>query len=228
MLPEAGCREAVAIAPGHRRTRDTRLGGVTELATTRRSLHGVAELLLAGPQHRAAGRIELRVVDGGFATVVAPDLRVEGAELVTNSVRVPLAGRTYLDVAAAAGLTAGEPEGAYSGGPGVRPGETITFDAAALTTLLHGFADGDRALREFAPDAVPVLWPEHFDVAITLDEVNYGVSPGDGYLGEPYAYVGPFEPREGEFWNAPFGAARPLGDLGGAVTEFFRAGRGQL
>ncbi|WP_328456022.1 hypothetical protein [Amycolatopsis sp. NBC_00438] len=198
---------------------------MTELATTRRSLHGVAELLLAGPQHRAAGRIELRVADGGFATVVAPALRLDGDHLVTNSVRVPLAGRTYLDVAAAAGLTAGEPEGVYSGGPGVRPDETITLDAAALTTLLRGFADGDRALREFAPDATPVLWPEHFDVAITLDEVNYGVSPGDGYLGEPYAYVGPFEPREGGFWNAPFGAARPLTDLDGAITEFFRAGR---
>jgi hypothetical protein len=201
---------------------------VTELATTRRSLHGVAELLLAGPQHRATGRIELRVVEGGFATVVAPALRLEGDELVTNSVRVPLAGRTYLEVATAAGFTAGEPEGVYSGGPGVRLDETITFDAAALQTLLQGFADGDRALREFSPDAVPVLWPEHFDVAITLDEVNYGVSPGDGYLGEPYAYVGPFEPREGEFWNAPFGAARPLSDLGGAVTAFFRAAREHL
>jgi hypothetical protein len=73
-----------------------------------------------------------------------------------------------------------------------------------------------------------VLWPEHFDVAITLDEVNYGASPGDGYLGEPYAYVGPFEPREGEFWNAPFGAARPLRELDGEITAFFRAGRERL
>ncbi|WP_410621052.1 hypothetical protein [Amycolatopsis sp. cmx-8-4] len=201
---------------------------MTELATTRRSLHGVAELLLAGPQHRAAGRIELRVVDGGFATVVAPALRLEGDELVTNSVRVPLAGRTYLDVAASAGFTAGEPEGVYSGGPGVRLDETITLDASALTRVLQGFADGDRALREFAPDATPVLWPEHFDVAITVDEVNYGVSPGDDYLGEPYAYVGPFEPRQGEFWTAPFGAARPLSELDGAITEFFRTGRANL
>jgi len=96
-----------------------------------------------------------------------------------------------------AGLEAGEPAGVYSGGPGVRPEETITFAADALKSLLAAFADGDRALREFAPDVTPVLRPEHFDVAITLDEVNYGVSPGDGYLGEPYAYVGPFEPREG-------------------------------
>jgi hypothetical protein len=72
-----------------------------------------------------------------------------------------------------------------------------------------------------------VLWPEHFDVSITVDEVNYGVSPGDGYLGEPYAYVGPYTPRSGAFWNAPFGAARPLATLGEleAVVEFFTEGR---
>ena len=192
---------------------------------TKRSLHGVAELLLAGPQHRATERIDLRVVEGGFATVAGPTLRVEGDELLTDSARVPLAGRTYVDVAAEAGLEAGEPAGVYSGGPGVRPSETIAFDADALKALLAAFADGDRALREFVPDVTPILWPEHFDVAITLDEVNYGVSPGDGYLGEPYAYVGPFEAREGEFWNAPFGAARPLRDLAGEVTAFFRAGR---
>jgi hypothetical protein len=201
---------------------------MTPLAGTRRSLHGVAELLLAGPQHRATGRIDLRVTEGGFATVDTPALRLEGEELLTGTARVPLAGRTYAEAAAAAGVTAGEPAGVYAGGPGIKPEDTIVFDAEAVKTLLRAFADGDRALREFAPDAVPVLWPEHFDVAITVDEVNYGVSPGDGYLGEPYAYVGPFEPRRGEFWNAPFGAAHPLRDLGGAVAGFFRAGRERL
>jgi hypothetical protein len=195
---------------------------------TRRSLHGVAELLLAGPQHRATGRIDLSVADGGFATAAEPALRVEGDELLAGSARVRLTGRTYADVAAEVGLEAGEPAGVYSGGPGIRPGETIVLAAGPLNLLLRAFADGDRALREFAPDATPVLWPEHFDVAIALDQVNYGVSPGDGHLGEPYAYVGPFEPRRGEFWNAPFGAARPLRDLGGAVAGFFRAGRERL
>lgn len=195
---------------------------------TRRALHGVAELLLAGPQHRETGRIDLRVVEGGFATVAGRELRVEGDELLTGTARVPLSGRTYTEVAAEAGIEAGEPAGVYSGGPGVRPEETITFDADVLKALLQGFADGDRALREFAPDLTPVLWPEHFDVAIALDEVNYGVSPGDGYLDEPYAYVGPFEPREGEFWTAPFGAARPLRELDGAITAFFREGRERL
>ena len=37
-----------------------------------------------------------------------------------------------------------------------------------------------------------VLWPEHFDVGIDANEVNYGVSPGDASCPEPYAYVGPW------------------------------------
>ena len=194
---------------------------------TRRSLHGVAELLLAGPQHRATGRIDLSVVGGGFATVADPPLRVEGDELLTASARLPLTGRTYAEVAAEAGIEGGEPAGVYTGGPGVRPDETITFEPDVLKALLQAFADGDRALREFAPDVTPVLWPEHFDVAITLDEVNYGVSPGDGYLEEPYAYVGPFAPKNGDFWNAPFGAARPMRELTdvAAVVQFFTTGR---
>src|SRR4051812_36257811 len=110
---------------------------------TRRSLHGVAELLLAGPQHRATGRIDLAVTDGGFATAGRPARRVEGAELLTGSGRLRLAGRTYAEVAAEAGIEAGEPAGVYSGGPGVRPDETIVFADGALTALLRAFTDGD-------------------------------------------------------------------------------------
>lgn len=197
------------------------------LETTRRFLHGTAELLLAGPQHRRTGRIDLRVVAGGFATAADPALRVEGAELLTSSGRFPLNGRSYGEVAAAAGLDAGEPAGVYGGGPGVRLDEVLTLDAEAVKVLMGAFAEGDTALREFAPGQPPILWPEHFDVAITLDEVNYGVSPGDRHIAVPYAYVGPFEPRQGDFWNAAFGAARTLAELGdaAAVVRFFRAGR---
>ena len=87
---------------------------------------------------------------------------------------------------------------------------------------------GDEALRAFAPDEEPVLWPEHFDVGITVDEVNYGVSPGDGFHAEPYAYVGPWQvPAADDFWDAPFGAARALDSLGTAeaVQRFFEEGR---
>lgn len=60
-----------------------------------------------------------------------------------------------------------------------------------------------------------------------MGDDNYGLSPGDAFLPVPYAYVGPAGPQEGEFWNAPFGAAVPLTALGSAdgVLAFFRQGR---
>ena len=85
---------------------------------------------------------------------------------------------------------------------------------------------GDLALAALAPDVERVLWPEHFDLGLSLDEVNYGVSAGDTFLEVPYAYVGPWTPGavSGAFWNAPFGAARPLTDLPD-LAAFFAEGR---
>jgi hypothetical protein len=57
-----------------------------------------------------------------------------------------------------------------------------------------------------------------------VGEVTYGVSPGDDSIPQPYAYVGPWTPRTGEFWNTSFGAARPMAELPD-VLEFFRTGR---
>ncbi|MDQ0380626.1 hypothetical protein [Amycolatopsis thermophila] len=197
------------------------------METTRRSLHGVAELLLAGPQFRAGHGIRLRVTPGGFGTTAAPDLRLDGDLLVAGALRIPVAGRRYTDLAAEAGVEAGAPAGLYSGGSGVSPAEEVVLDPEPARLILRAFAEGDEALRAFAPGETPVLWPEHFDVAITVDEVNYGVSPGDAHLPEPYAYVGPHRPRTGPFWTAPFGAARALRELGGTaeIRRFFEEGR---
>lgn len=195
------------------------------VVATRRALHAVAESLIAGPQYRAHGTIRLRAVSGGFAGVAA-EVRVQGADLVHPGGRTPLAG-TLREVGEAAGIDAGPPAGLYRDTAGVGPDEPLAVDPAAAR-LLHGwFATGDAALRAFAPDVEPVLWPEHFDLGIQLDEVNYGVSPGDAGHARPYAYVGPWTPRAGAFWNAPFGALRWAEDLPGAdaVTAFFAAGR---
>jgi hypothetical protein len=75
-----------------------------------------------------------------------------------------------------------------------------------------------------------VLWPEHFDAAIRVDGVNYGVTPGDQHVPLPYAYVGPDEVPDDPFWNAPFGATLSLGPepSADAVLAFFRAGRDRL
>ena len=87
------------------------------------------------------------------------------------------------------------------------------MDPAAAAELADWLARGDQALRALAPDVEPVLWPEHFDLGIQLDEVNYGISPGDAGHPRPYAYVGPWKPRTGPFWNAPFGALRTADEL---------------
>lgn len=72
-----------------------------------------------------------------------------------------------------------------------------------------------------------MLWPEHFDVGIRVDGSNYGVSPGDGYLPEPYAYVGVDSVPSDESWNAPFGRGRPMAEFRDpeAVRDFFATGR---
>lgn len=200
-----------------------------ELAQTRRTLHAVAELVLAGPQYRATGKLRLRIVPGGFATVLGPELRAVGTGVVgAGGVAVPIDGHSARAIAAELGLTAGRPEGAYADGAGVDPDETLTLRPDQADLLMGAFARGHDALTAFAPAETPVLWPEHFDVAIRVDDANFGVSPGDGFIGEPYAYVGIDRLPAGDaFWNAPFGAAVPLTELpdAAAVTAFFADGQ---
>jgi hypothetical protein len=137
----------------------------------------------------------------------------------------------------------GLPDPSYPPASNVSPGHPADVDPDALELLLVAWRSGDEALRRLAaryapadrgdgkPAAapVPVVWPEHLDVAITLDEVNYGVSPGDRENARPYAYVGPHRPRSGPFWNADFGARLSLDALASAqvVLEFFERGRAE-
>ncbi len=194
------------------------------LVRTRRALHGVAELVIAGPQYRTHGTIRLRALPDGFEGVRS-GVRVAGDRLVWDGGRVPLTG-TCRELAAAASLKVGAP-GLYADGSGVDPDEPLELDPAALALLLSWFGIADAALRSFAPDEEPVLWPEHFDIGVAVDEVNYGASPGDAHHGAPYAYVGPWTPRTGDFWNAPFGALRAAAELpdAEALAGFFAAGR---
>jgi hypothetical protein len=201
------------------------------LAATRRSLHGVAELVLAGPQYAACGRIELRATPDGFGTVATPDLRVAGVAVVADGRVVAIDGHTPGSLAAALGVEATSLGAVYRGGPGVSPDEMLKVDFENARILAEAFATGDAALTALAPDATRVLWPEHFDIGITVDEVNYGVSPGDDQLPVPYAYVGPWTvPAADSFWNAPFGAAREMSTLAdpAAVLAFFEEGRDRL
>jgi hypothetical protein len=188
----------------------------------------VAELVLAGPQYRATGRLRLRVVPGGFATAFQPDVRVQGSRVAAVDSMSAISGQSARTLGERLGIAAGKAEGAYPDGSGVGIDEALALDSGHAAAVLEALALGNDALAAFSPAEVPVLWPEHFDVAIRVDDVNYGVSPGDGFIVEPYAYVGVDQiPADDAFWNAPFGAACPLrglDGLGGTVT-FFSEGR---
>src|SRR5918992_5442838 len=84
-------------------------------AHTRRALHGLAELLLAGPQYRRSGTIRLHVVPDGFATIKEPGLRVTADRLLAADRRLPLTG-TYAELGEQAGVDVGPPEGLYPDG----------------------------------------------------------------------------------------------------------------
>lgn len=199
-----------------------------DLVATRRSLHGVAELLLAGPQHARSGTIRLRATPGGFGTVSEPELRVRGDRLLGPGGEAGLDGRTASDLGEAVGVPP-QPPAVYTDGSGVSVAEVLRVDPAAAAFLADVFAVGHEALLAFAPSETPVLWPEHLDIAISVDEVNYGVSPGDAWSEAPYAYVGPWTLPSGRFWDAPFGASRAVDESTTVeqVVSFFREGRDQ-
>jgi hypothetical protein len=196
---------------------------MSDLVATRHSLHALAELVLAGPQHVLTGRIVLTVTADGFSTILEPHLSVSRTELVTrDGRRIPLDGRTIAAVAEDAGIIPHSLDDVYSDGSGLDEHHVLTVDADAATEIFDAFARGDAALAAFAPDEARSLWPEHFDLGITRNEANYGVSPGDGFLDVPYAYVGPWsrDGLSGPFWNAPFGAARPVAEIDDLVRYF--------
>ena len=159
-------------------------------------LHRVAEEVVA-PSRKPDNEIGLEPTAGGFGTPefewegATHRVRVEGTELVRET--DGRQEREALDVDAdAAQFLAGWYE----------------FGQEVLDRL-RGEADANEAPTE------PVLWPEHFDVAIEMGNeaagarATYGFSPGDENHAEPYAYVAPWTAQEaGEFWNARgFGGA---------------------
>jgi hypothetical protein len=197
----------------------------TTMSSTRRALHAVAELLIAGPQYAATGDIRLAARPGGFGGVTAGSGAVVGTDLVTTTGRFPLRGR-LIQLAELAGITPRPLRDVYQGGPEFTIDELVDLNPADAGVLLRAFTDGDAALRRLGPDQERVLWPEHFDIGISQDEINYGVSPGDSSIDLPYAYVGPWQVPSGPFWNQPFGAARPMSEFATPedIVRFFDEG----
>ena len=224
------------------------------LATTRGSLHAVGEHVLGAALYQGRRRIGLRQFTGGFATQNYLHLRdgaaverramVVGTEIIVRD--DDLAGGTIEDRApittlAAAGalvdVVPGMPADMYTPAPLPAVDEELVVDAEAAAFLAELTAIGYAALvilcAHFVHDE-PVevqLWPEHFDLATSFAEVNYGLSPGDADHPWPYFYVGPWSPPPvGGFWNEPFGASLEVQEVPTVdeVLAFFGTGRGSL
>lgn len=212
------------------------------LAVTRGGLHRVAEHVLAAARYAETGRIGLMPSPGGFRTPPSgPDgtfLAVEGADLVADGAagtrRTALT--TIRAAAEFAGVTPGAPAQVYKPATPLNLDEPLMIDPGAARLLAEWYQLGAQAMSRLAaeipgdePGAV-VLWPEHFDVGMTAAAINYGASPGDDQIPDPYLYVGPHggpPPGDPAFWNAPYGAARTFRQIG-TVAEavgFFREGR---
>jgi len=215
------------------------------LAATRDGLHRVAEHILAAALHAETGEIALMPSPGGFRTPpFGRDRRflaVDGAELVAGGAgsgrRVALT--TLRAAAEFAGITPGAPAEVYRPATPLDLDEPLTIDPAAARVLADWYQLGEQALRGFAAEipgdqpTATVLWPEHFDLGITAGAINYGASPGDTHVADPYLYVGPHDgppPGDPAFWNAPFGAVRTIDQIGAAAdaAAFFRDGRARV
>jgi hypothetical protein len=212
----------------------------TELfAATRDGLHRVAEHVLAAAQYTDTGEISLRSVAGGFQTTHPlrgnRRLSVVNTQLVvsddTGERAIPLT--TVAEAAQFLGVKAGMPASVYPPATPLEPEAPLHLDAKSARLLADWYELADAALRRLAaeigaPPQEPILWPEHFDIGITIASVNYGASPGDDHLAEPYLYVGPHAgpPVRDEFWNTQFGAARTIEEIASLdeAVAFFRAG----
>jgi hypothetical protein len=202
----------------------------TNYAETRRALHAVAEYVLAAALHDATGRIGLRATPGGFGTPSFPvagterQVRIDGTDIVVShdasERRAPL--QTLRQAAAIVGVEPGAPESVYIPTTPLDPDAPLAVDRSAAGAIHDWFQRSAEALERFRRAHGPLrptiaqLWPEHFDLAITMGDVNYGGSPGDDEHESGYAYVGPWnlDGLGDEFWNEPFGASRKHTELG--------------
>lgn len=177
--------------------------------TTRESLHAVAEHVMATASYAAIGRIGLRPHPGGFRT---QDTSLVIADGLLNGVAID--GQTLRELGA-------REDAVLPYSPVTKLDDRpLSVDAKACKEL------GDW--YEFVAAALPApgqIWPEHFDLAVDIDEVNYGGSPGDDTYPEPYLYVGPWDRRDTSTFDDPWGwtlHARDIRDLDHAKA-FFRA-----
>ncbi|HVV38378.1 MAG TPA: hypothetical protein VHC63_17345 [Acidimicrobiales bacterium] len=165
---------------------------------TRQSLHKVAEHVMAKVSYAAIGHIGLRAHTGGFATqefdgrrMVCRDGTLDGVAIDGKTLRQLGASDAELPYAATTPLD----------------DEPLVVDARSAQGLGDWYGLVAVALQSVAPpDASPQqIWPEHFDLATTFNETNFGGSPGDDTYPAPYLYVGPWDRSDTSTFDDPWG-----------------------
>jgi hypothetical protein len=162
-------------------------------------------------------------------------IAVRGDELVDGDRVVPIT--TLRDAAAFVGIELSATPDVGTDLPPFEPDGALVVDAAIAHELADWYAHGAAALLRVdtgdATVSAATLWPEHFDLAITVElpggaGINIGFSPGDATSDEPYAYVGPWDRSglDGPFWNTSFGALRTRQEVAtdAAVDAFIAEG----
>ena len=153
-------------------------------------------------------------------------VRLVGVELVhTKGGRERRAFITTLRNAADfVGVVVGAPD-VYETVTHVDPDVPLPIDATSAAVLADWFAFGNVHLEAVqrtygGDDASEIqLWPEHFDLATDLGlpdgtRANFGVSPGDDLVLDPYAYVSPWsETRRTGFGQYGFGRVVAYAEL---------------
>jgi len=221
-------------------------------AATRDALHALAENVVSAAYFHATAHIGLRPTPRGFGTPVFGDderVRVDATALVHE-----LAGQVRRDelttlssAAAFVGIPLGAPT-VFTPTTSIPPDAPLRVDRDAALALADWYALGAALLNDLRAAHEPVsssdtqIWPEHFDLACELGDegagtrANYGASPGDAGIPEPYLYVGPWDPerRTGILGAYGFGAActyselRASGEAGAAGRQFFESAFAQL
>jgi hypothetical protein len=191
--------------------------------TARRTLHRVANHVLARAEHAENAHVGLRATPGGFSTTtIRPDrerIRISGTMLVRESVAttgtwtraVAIDGSTLAELATFADV---DLDAEFSAGHDTPPvgdiHERLELDALSAQHIADWYALTTQALDRvvqaapaFSAPSMVQLWPEHFDAALdmafdpdapTEHRVNMGGSPGDEFHAAPYLYVGPWTP----------------------------------
>jgi hypothetical protein len=233
-----------------------RLGALpSNLDSTRRSLHTLAEHVVTPARYHVNGKIGLRQTFRGFGTPFfggSRQIRVEASELVVDigasEERRPIT--TLADAGNFVGVEPGGPDDIYRCTTPRDPNIVLPIDEQASGCIADWFGFATSVLEELRAEATEAedpsrvqLWPEHFDIAVEMGDesaakrAGYGASPGDEVHNEPYLYVVPWVMVTDEVWwnDTHFNGARldhtevlNHEDQRACALEFFRDRRDRL